>query len=433
MFEVVKVLFTLISALMVFRAVRRNCNKYLAFAVVAIWLRLVLSAFHGITYQPVLAGLSINALGSIFIACAGVFLLPPKVLLLKKFLPFYLLFAVILISGLVNLALTDLINVMMKWVYFLVIACALVLSIRASGVNTTFAKLIIPFVMPVGLQVASILFGEVKGSESDGSVSYIGGYYHEAAFSMILVSFIFILGLLQKNTIRFQSGLFVLSILLLILANYRTAILAVLPLIAIVFLNAVNQRVERRFKAPLLILTVAGSVLLFTLGGFLLSDRFADIGTVLADLGVLAKQPQYFSEEERALLAGRAFIWSFYIQGFITADIIQKFIGLGPEAWNGAIYVYAHNTFISYLYEYGVLGLSALLLIVTTLLLNAAKIADKSQSRLLLFTLVGWAILNMATMPLWNIEGLLFLAILVGLVFAPRSAPAREIRKQPSL
>ena len=39
MFLVVKVLFSAISAWLVWQTVRQNCNKYLAFVVAAVWLR----------------------------------------------------------------------------------------------------------------------------------------------------------------------------------------------------------------------------------------------------------------------------------------------------------------------------------------------------------------------------------------------------------
>ncbi|MDP6881742.1 MAG: O-antigen ligase domain-containing protein, partial [Alteromonas macleodii] len=184
MFEGVKVVVGLISFIMVYRTITGNCNKYLAFAICAIWLRFFLSAFHTITYPSLVAGFSINALSSISVAGLGLFFLPFAVFTLKKLFPFYLLFAVIAVSGFVNMKIPGAINVLVKWCYFLVLAGALFLSIRVQGQQETFKKLLVAFVMPVTMQVLSILLGHAKAAEADGSTSFIGGYNHEAAFSM---------------------------------------------------------------------------------------------------------------------------------------------------------------------------------------------------------------------------------------------------------
>ena len=115
MFEGVKVVVGLISFIMVYRTITGNCNKYLAFAICAIWLRFFLSAFHTITYPSLVAGFSINALSSISVAGLGLFFLPFTVFTLKKLFPFYLFFAVIAVSGFVNMKIPGAINVLVKW------------------------------------------------------------------------------------------------------------------------------------------------------------------------------------------------------------------------------------------------------------------------------------------------------------------------------
>lgn len=39
MFEAIKVVVGIVSFFLVWRTIRNNCNKYLAFAIAAIWLR----------------------------------------------------------------------------------------------------------------------------------------------------------------------------------------------------------------------------------------------------------------------------------------------------------------------------------------------------------------------------------------------------------
>ena len=115
MFEGLKVVVGLISFILVYRTVTGNCNKYLAFAICAIWLRFFLAAFHTITYPSLIAGFSINALSSISVAGLGLFFLPFAVFTLRTLLPFYFLFLAIAISGFVNMQIPGTINVLVKW------------------------------------------------------------------------------------------------------------------------------------------------------------------------------------------------------------------------------------------------------------------------------------------------------------------------------
>ena len=416
MFELIKVLFTVISGLLVYKSINTGCNKYLAFAVCAIWLRLVLSAFHEITYDPLIAGLSINALGSISIAGFGLLLLPGKVFLLKKFVPFYLLFAVIIVSGIGNFAAIETINVLVKWAYFLVIACALFLSIRAQGMNTSLLKLFVPFMMPIGLQVMSVLMGEVKATESDGSASYVGGYNHEAAFSMIVVSFLFIVGLIERGTLKFQTTIFSLGIILLVLVNYRTAMLAALPIISIYFYNSIDRKLKSKHKVPVLSVAVLIGFMFLFGAGMALQERFADIATVLYNFDELIKAPEYYTSEEKRLFSARVYLWSSYLSVFFTSDLATQLIGLGPESWQDLFRYYAHNTYVSYLFEYGYLGLLSFFILIFYVFKLTKSIPSKHYNRTTSFTFLGLLIMCLATMPLWNIEGLIFFALLFGVI-----------------
>jgi len=418
MFEAIKLLVGVVSLIMVYRTITGNCNKYLAFAICAIWLRYFLSAFHTITYPSLVAGFSINALGSIGVAGLGLLLIPTAVFTLKKLFPFYVFFTAIAVSGFVNMQIPGTINVLVKWCYFLVLAGALFLSIRSQGQNETFKKLLVAFVMPVTLQVLSIVLGEAKATEADGSTSYIGGYNHEAAFSMIIVSFIFVIGLVKRNTIRFRTSLFTLAVVLLILVNYRTAILTILPIAAVFYFTLIEQRLKPSQKAPVLtIVTMLFTVLFFALS-FTMQERFADVGLMLGNLDLITKAPIYFSETEKDIMSARVYIWSQYIDAFTNADLMHKIFGFGPDSWKGVFAKYAHNTFVSNLYEYGYLGFYSFIVMMLFTLKEAFKIHQKNLAKIVGLSIVGFLIMNLATMPLWNIEGLLFFAIVVGTIFS---------------
>lgn len=417
MFEAIKLLVALVSLVMIYRTISGNCNKYLAFAICAIWLRYFLSAFHTITYPPLVAGFSINALGSIGVAGLGLLLIPSAVFTLKKLFPFYVFFTAIAVSGFVNMQIPGTINVLVKWCYFLVLAGALFLSIRAQGQNETFKKLLVAFFMPVTLQVLSIVLGQAKATEADGSTSYIGGYNHEAAFSMIIVSFIFVVGLVERNSIKFRTSLFSMAVFLLVLVNYRTAILTILPIAAVFYFTLVEQRLKPSQKAPVLVVVSILFFVVFSVLSLTMQERFADVGVLLSNLDLIVKAPMYFSDAEQDIMSSRVYIWSQYINAFMNADVIQQVFGFGPDSWKQKFDLYAHNTFVSYLYEYGVLGLSSFFLICTSVVIQALAIKDNKLSKIIVLSFGGFLTMNLATMPLWNIEGLIFFALLSALVF----------------
>lgn len=418
MFEAIKLLVGVVSLIMVYRTITGNCNKYLAFAICAIWLRYFLSAFHTVTYPSLVAGFSINALGSIGVAGLGLLLIPTAVFTLKKLFPFYVFFTAIAVSGFVNMQIPGTINVLVKWCYFLVLAGALFLSIRSQGQNETFKKLLVAFFMPITLQVLSVVFGHAKATESDGSTSYIGGYNHEAAFSMIIVSFIFVVGLVERNSIKFRTTLFTMAVFLLVLVNYRTAILTILPIAAVFYFTLVEQRLKPSQKAPVLTIVTMLFAIVFLGLSFSMQERFADVGLMLSNLDLITKAPIYFSETEKDIMSARVYIWSQYIDAFDNADLLHKVFGFGPDSWRGVFAKYAHNTFVSNLYEYGYLGFYSFIGMMLFVLREAFKIQQKKLAKIVGLSIIGFLIMNLATMPLWNIEGLIFFAIVVGTVFS---------------
>ncbi|MBN24185.1 MAG: hypothetical protein CL578_03930 [Alteromonadaceae bacterium] len=427
MFEIVKVVMAIICAVFVFKTCKSVKNKYLIFVVFALTLRYMLSAFHNITYDPLFAGFSINALGSIFVVFLGFLILPNLSFRLRHYLVFYAFFSVIVVSGVVNGELKGLINVLVKWGYFFTISAALFLSLRLQPVKVVFKVLLVPFLLPVSLQILSILFGEVKATENDGSVSYIGGYNHEAAFSMIIVGFILVLGWLERKTIKFHSPIFFVAVFLLFLVNYRTAILAILPVLMIFILTLLSERVESKYKLPIL----AFSALIIGIIGLVLSsslaERFSDITVVFTNFSSLFKESVYYSELDKDIFSGRVYLWSQYLGAFFHADTLHQFIGFGPESWSDVFDKYAHNAYVSYLYEFGFIGIATFLAVNFYLLVQALKNRSKILGQKLFFSVIGLMIMSLSTMPLWNIEGLICYALITGAIFAKGHSPiARE-------
>jgi hypothetical protein len=298
------------------------------------------------------------------------------------------------------------------------------------GHAETFKKLAVAFVMPVTLQVLSLLLGEVKATEADGSASYIGGYNHEAAFSMIIASFVFVIGLTERGSIRFRSTLFTLAVVLLMLVNYRTAMLAVLPIVAVFYYNLIEQRIRPSQKVSVMTLVTMVIILSFMAVSISMRERFADVGTLISNLDLVLKAPIYFSEAEKDIMSSRVYIWSSYIDAFLKAELLNQVFGFGSGAWSDVFTLYAHNTFVSYLYEYGVLGLSLFMLLCFAVVFQTLTVNDSGLRKLLLLSFFGFLMMNMATMPLWNIEGLIFFSLIGALVFA--SGPKSRARVSTS-
>jgi hypothetical protein len=149
------------------------------------------------------------------------------------------------------------------------------------------------------------------------------------------------------------------------------------------------------------------------------------------------KRQMYFTLEERRLLSARPFIWSAYIYGWLDGSTRNLLVGFGPNSWVGVFTVYAHNTLVSSLYEYGLIGVAAISLMWAWMLVTALRIKDGPKGKLIAAH-ISFFVLNMATMPHWMIEGNILYGIICGYtvyralgpgkVAVPRTAPASRAR-----
>jgi hypothetical protein len=426
MFELIKVAMVIISIFLLMITWKNISNRYLLFVMAALWLRYTLSAFHQITYDPIIAGFSMNALGSILVVAVGIKLIPNFCFRLRHYLVFYCFFTIILVSGVINAEYKGLINVLVKWGYFFVISAALFLALRILPTKQVFKALLVSFFLPVSLQILSIVLGEVKATENDGSASFIGGYNHEAAFSMILVGFILVLGWLERKTIKYHAPLFFGAVFLLVLVNYRTSMLAVLPVVFIFILTMLSERFESKYRLPVLAFASIPILILGLVISSSLAERFSDISLILNNLNELIKAPEYFSDAEQDIFSSRVYLWSQYLTVFSQSDFLHRMVGLGPESWSGVFDKYAHNAFVSYIYEYGYLGITTFLIVNIYLLKQALNNQSKILGRKLFFSILGLMIMSLSTMPLWNIEGLICYALIAGAVFAKGNQPVER-------
>lgn len=395
-----------------FRNVRSISVHFIGWAI---YLRFVGGALHDFTFQRSPLGLSYNAILSVMICLVGFCVVRKRSLSDASILPFSPLVILIIGSGIANSAYSELITEITKYVYLIIMVMAAVDAFESAEPNRILRLILLPFALPFILQVMSVLLHMPKPGETDGADSYIGGYNHEAAFSIILLAAVLVVCFVKDIRLSNKLGMIAYGFFAIVLANYRTAILSVLPLVVTSVLVAVPRVVIAKQR----ILVISGVILavvgLFVAGIVVGSDRFTDLGTVSQEqeYGSLIKRPDTFSPTERRVLSGRAYIWSMYYYGWADAPLKQKVIGYGAGTWSNVFSVYAHNTLVSALYELGVGGVLATLFMWLSMLVIA--IVAKAGPRLeLLAAHASFVILNMATMPLWQIEGMILYAVLCG-------------------
>jgi len=419
------------AILVVFLAFRSRSAPS-AFVLVAVAIRLAMSAAPAISFSPSGLGLSWNALASCLVIGVGGLVVQRSPMLSWTLPPVIALAIVIGVSGLVNDRLPESVEAILKYGYFAILALTVHDACKADGFGPFMGKIAIILMLPLVLQVESLALGVVKGGEADGSASYIGGYNHEASFSLLLMAALFVVAINRRLSISIQLLIAALCVGGVLLANYRTAIGAMVPmLIALILTNGMrnvvkNQRVYAIALASLVVLGLAPIIL------SLFAERFETLVILLQNPGLPFKDPGAFTYEDRQVMSGRAFIWASYLDIWGQAPPLQKFIGFGADAWEDHFALYAHNTLVSTLFEYGLAGMLLMPVLWAWMIVIAWR-CGSPISWILLASHAGFILLNMATMPFWMIEGLVFYGLLCGtslFIFDARqrrnSAPARQ-------
>jgi hypothetical protein len=380
------------------------------FVIFAAWSRYFLQAFHSNTHNSAIAGLSWIALSSVAVFALGLLLIRWRNLLLRFLLPAYLSIAVVAISGLANGAYSGIISVTVKYGYFIVVTLGVFEALERLG-ERFMSKFLWAFSLPLVLQFFSLVLGISKGSDADGSASYLGGYDSEAGFSVVLAT-CFVVACFAEGLGRFaRNALLLLCLIAIYFANYRTTIVAMAPLAITQFSLGIVGSFRRDQR-----MAVATGVLVLALigiiaAGALLQERFKDL-KILAEPSEIIKPPETFTLDDNTM-SGRPRIWSGYVYGYIRGGALQHLVGFGPESWADVFPKYAHNTLISCLYEYGPVGVIILLYLWVSLAVAAWNVGRGSRAKILAAH-VSFFLLNMATMPMWMIEGNILYGVICG-------------------
>ena len=422
-------LMVLVALAYPFYTVRSLIARYVLFALS---FRYLMSAHHDFTFEDSPIGMSYNAIGSSMVFLLGLLLIRTRHLLLTTLLPFYAIIAVVVLSAFANHSLGSSIDVVVKFGYLIVITIAVYESISERGEERTMSLLLWAMVTPVFFQFLSIVFGISKGSEGLGAgVSYVGGYNHEAGFSTVLATG-FVIACFATGLSLWLRGSALIALLIgLYFANYRTAIVAFAPMALMQFNADVLARFSPRVRIIIGLVLLGFTTAAAVAAAWVMRDKFADLSVVFSDPGSLIKPQDQYTPDEKRLLSARPWIWAGYIDAYLSGGLKTWVLGFGPNAWVGKFPVYAHNTLIGTLYEYGVIGVIAMIVLWSWMFICALRVKQGPKGKLLAAH-ASFLLLNMATMPHWTIEGNLLYGIICGYTIYLLLGPATKAVPRPA-
>jgi hypothetical protein len=407
----------------------RTPNRAARYLIVVFWIRFAMDALHAVTFREVALGLSWIALSSVASVLLGLVVLDRRRFFNWAFLPVAAICLLMIVSAILNQRIATAIEPLLRMIFFAVLTVATWQALEQSGPKV-LARLGWTFAIPLIFQAGSVLLGVVKSGESDGSASYIGGFNHEQHFSLILVACFYVVVYGRFARPMWKVPLAIAALVGLYLANYRTAMIGVIPLMLASIALAVPAVFPKQQRGAVRTVVLILSATLFLGGAAAEADRFGDLATIVENPGQIIRPPQEFTVDDKRLLSGRAYIWSNYIDAYRGGSPLQHVIGFGPDAWSDYFGIYAHNTLISYLYELGWIGVIAILSLWISMMVLAFR-TPREVRPMLVTGHVSFILLNMATMPHWQIEGNMLYAILCGytLYTGQRRPKAGRIRQ----
>ncbi|GLQ57939.1 hypothetical protein [Devosia nitrariae] len=376
--------------------------------------RYITTFFHDYTTKAVFAGQSINSFLTLGLTALCLLITWRDLLRYKVFLPVFAMILALLMSGFWNMELTGTVNALIRQLLFLSLMILVAKAVDAEANDgSTSRAMLAAFVVPILYQLMSIVLRLGKASESDGSVSFMGGYVHEGVFSTLLLTALVIAALAAGLSWRRRSIYVAVIFAALVFANYRTAVLSGVPILLAHFIfgsaTVARARLGNYVRSGAFLLAL---IIGFTVAG-LFSQRMADLGTLLTSGGGLIRPPMELTPDDRSLLSGRILIWNDYFFTTLRSDISHLVFGFGPDSWQRAFALYAHNVYISYIYELGFVG--ALIFAYMQLhFIVLAVLARPDKRWHLLGAHISYGLLCLGTMPTFTIEGVILYAVICG-------------------
>ena len=427
MWILVSLLVIAVSLVVLGRQMRALGGDQLSRAVILlIWVRFALTALGEPALRSVVAGQSILALGTFIAVMVVMFLVPLDCLRQPRLMPFAAMVAVLLLSAVFNGQLGALLNTGTLWIMLIVIAVLIRRALRIHGNRAVLRCLLAVFALPIGVQFAAVLLGRSQIG-LDGSVSFIGNYVHEAVFSTVVLCAVWLVTVYPWRNRWWLLLAFVVVMCAMILANYRTLILACLPsLIVLILLMTANGQ-NRWPVMPL----IGGLALALAAVTLLPLDRFSELGLIVGQLSDLAKPAQEFSAAEKDLLSARIYIGAAYLEEYAQADLVRHLVGFGPAVDTKFIGTHPHNEFLRILFETGLVGLILWIGIVGSLLRAALRHAPRPANVVLASGYGALTIGSLGTSFLIRPEGIIFVALLVAVTWhLTERQPERRARRR---
>lgn len=424
MFIIVKLVISVLVLVVILRELSsQSASVFLKSFIAFVFCRLVLASNHELSFPPIVGSFSLISLCTILFFLYFMFILyfsnrSYKVYIQRKLL--LAIIALMILSGLINGNLSLGIPEIIKWSLLYVLLLVLSKALIYDGLFNVIKSVRLLMMLPILLLLASFLIGEVKATENDGSASFVGGYYHEAVFSIVVFTALivnaFYYRLIESNNILKQLVIPTVLVLLLFLVNYRTTMISAVIFFAfyLMYLFSINKTRLSKFVVPAILFAVLSVSLVSEFNQVdNENSRFRDIGLVINKVQYLSDYPEYYSFEEKRYFSGRVYAWNRYLYEYADHGLLENVIGLGMNSWKDYFNKYAHNTFVSAIFEIGIIGLLLLLLFFFKELLTTLTYISKPDQYLVFGALISFILLNIGTMPLWQIEGILLLVIIL--------------------
>lgn len=444
MLESLKILVAIAVFLVALRHFRKSqVSLAMQFLFFLLFVRMLLAAFHSITFSPVVGTLSLISVSSI-LSVGLCFLVLPLVkpankslyVLPRAFVFIYAFIALMFFSTALNGELKAGLPSLLKWVYLLQLIMLFGYVLELDGLKKTVQTLLIIYAFPALMLLFSIFLGVSKRSELDGSTSFVGGFFHEAVYSTLILTAAFyalVYACVYANRRNLSVvvigviGFFAFSMI-----NYRTTMIAFLVMMMALCFGLIKQAkpLPRSFFTILILLGALGLSVIdvsnLDLGEA--RERFADLPSVVSNAAELMTYPENYSRDERRLFSGRLYIWSDYVSQANEGNVPQILVGRGMESWKDYFEKYAHSTFVSFYFELGLIGLLTFLVILTVLYRRLSRMVSVDLRTVSIAFFVAFIVLNMGTMPMWSIEGLYAFAFLIACAYVYR--PEMKVRRQ---
>ena len=426
MFEAIKIVVALcVLGFAINSFARQRPSMALRLLFILLFSRFVLASLHQYTYPPIVGPLSLISFASIASVALCFVVLPlvkprgrSSFVISKSLIAIYCFIALMLVSTLVNGQFKAGLPSLIKWVYLLQLVTLMGYALTNDGLQKTLRFMLVAYSFPIIMLLFSIALGVSKKTELDGSTSFVGGFFHEAVFSTIVFTAAFFAATYVRKFSK-PKGLSILAVLLvsfvlMAFVNYRTAIIAFVAM-ASVLAFASFKRAGAAQKMLMGIGVLCVTLWLATVDTEKFGDRFADLPNAYHNAAQLITYPENYTRDDRRLFSGRLFMWSGYISEANQGTDLQILIGQGMGSWKDYFEKYAHNTFVSFYFELGLLGVFLCAAIFYGVYRRLGNLPDVDVRTCGMGFLFGFFILNMGTMPMWSMEGIYCLAFLIAL------------------